>query len=126
VLKREAIAPESLRGTASFSLGRLIYVPVIFGRSAGKYDIVLHSERRAIISEFKIAQKNKTIYRTSRQEFQPKGSISLTWDGRSSDRKVTPAGRYELHIKAKLEQFDAPPEPASVSITFEHNPQWLK
>jgi flagellar hook assembly protein FlgD len=104
----------------------LIYVPVIFGRSAGKYDIVLSSDRRASITEFKIVQRDKVIYTTSRPDFQPKGQIPFTWNGCTTDDKLAPAGLYELRVTAKLEQDDAPPRPASMNLTFAHNPQWLQ
>lgn len=126
VLKNENIPVNSLRATAYVSAGQIVYVPVIFSRSAGKYDIVLSSDRRASITEFKIVQKGKVIYNTTRTDFQPKGQIPFTWNGRSNDGKLAPAGWYELRVNAKLEQDDSPPRPASVNITFSHNPQWLQ
>jgi hypothetical protein len=125
VIDREDIALESLRATASISDGKLIYLPVIFNQ-AKTYDIVLFSNVRSQIKELQILQNNEVIYETSRPNWQPKGEIFFTWDGRTSDGKLAKAGLYELRVKALLEQDDAPPRNAPINITFEHNPQWLK
>ncbi len=126
VLDRENIEPNTLRATAFVSAGKLIYLPVIFSPAAGKYDITLYSNHRSKISELKILQNNQTIYSTSRSNFQPKGQIPFTWNGRTADGKIAPAGLYELRVTAQLEQDDAPPATASINITFAHNPQWLR
>jgi flagellar basal-body rod modification protein FlgD len=125
VIDREDIALESLRATASISDGKLIYLPVIFNQ-AKTYDIVFFSNVRSQIKELQILQNNEVIYETSRPNWQPKGEIFFTWDGRTSDGKLAKAGLYELRVKALLEQDDAPPRNAPINITFEHNPQWLK
>lgn len=125
VIDREDIALESLRATASISDGKLIYLPVIFNQ-AKTYDIVLFANVRSQIKELQILQNNKVIYETSRPNWQPKGEIFFSWDGRTSDGKLAKAGLYELRVKALLEQDDAPPRNAPINITFEHNPQWLK
>ena len=125
VIDREDIALESLRATASISDGKLIYLPVIFN-PAKTYDIVFFSNARSQIKELQILQNNEVIYETSRPNWQPKGEIFFTWDGRTSDGKLAKAGLYELRVKALLEQDDAPPRNAPINITFEHNPQWLK
>lgn len=125
VIDREDIALESLRATAYISEGRLIYLPVIFNQ-ATTYDIVFFSNARSQIKELQILQNNEVIYETSRPNWQPKGEIFFTWDGRTSDGKLAKAGLYELRVKALLEQDDAPPRNAPINITFEHNPQWLK
>lgn len=125
VIDREDIALESLRATASISDGKLIYLPVIFNQ-AKTYDIVLFANVCSQIKELQILQNNKVIYETSRPNWQPKGEIFFTWDGRTSDGKLARAGLYELRVKALLEQDDAPPRNAPINITFEHNPQWLK
>ncbi|NCR29053.1 MAG: hypothetical protein GPJ16_22210 [Microcystis aeruginosa G11-04] len=125
VIDREDIALESLRATAYISDGKLIYLPVIFNQ-AKTYDIVFFSDVRSQIKELQILQNNEVIYETSRPNWQPKGEIFFTWDGRTSDGKLAKAGLYELRVKALLEQDDAPPRNAPINITFEHNPQWLK
>jgi len=125
VIDREDIALESLRATASISDGKLIYLPVIFNQ-ATTYDIVLFANVRSQIKELQILQNNEVIYETYRPNWQPKGEIFFTWDGRTSDGKLAKAGLYELRVKALLEQDDAPPRNAPINITFEHNPQWLK
>lgn len=125
VIDREDIALESLRATASISDGKLIYLPVIFNQ-AKTYDIVFFSNARSQIKELQILQNNEVIYETSRPNWQPKGEIFFSWDGRTSDGKLAKAGLYELRVKALLEQDDAPPRNAPINITFEHNPQWLK
>ena len=125
VIDREDIALESLRATASISDGKLIYLPVIFNQ-ATTYDIVFFSNARSQIKELQILQNNEVIYETSRPNWQPKGEIFFSWDGRTSDGKLAKAGLYQLRVKALLEQDDAPPRNAPINITFEHNPQWLK
>lgn len=125
VIDREDIALESLRATAFISDGKLIYLPVIFNQ-AKTYDIVFFSNARSQIKELQILQNNEVIYETSRPNWQPKGEIFFSWDGRTSDGKLAKAGLYELRVKALLEQDDAPPRNAPINITFEHNPQWLK
>ncbi|WP_430015044.1 FlgD immunoglobulin-like domain containing protein [Microcystis protocystis FBCC-A270] len=125
VIDREDIALESLRATAFISDGKLIYLPVIFN-PAKTYDIVLFANARSQIKELQILQNNEVIYETSRPNWQPKGEIFFTWDGRTSDGKLAKAGLYELRVKALLEQDNAPPRNAPTNITFEHNPQWLK
>ena len=125
VIDREDIALESLRATAYISDGKLIYLPVIFNQ-ATTYDIVFFSNARSQIKELQILQNNKVIYETSRPNWQPKGEIFFSWDGRTSDGKLAKAGLYQLRVKALLEQDDAPPRNAPTSITFELNPQWLK
>ncbi|REJ40455.1 MAG: hypothetical protein DWQ54_19390 [Microcystis flos-aquae TF09] len=125
VIDREDIALESMRATAFISDGKLIYLPVIFNQ-ATTYDIVFFSNARSQIKELQILQNNEVIYETSRPNWQPKGEIFFTWDGRTSDGKLAKAGLYELRVKALLEQDDAPPRNAPINITFEHNPQWLK
>ena len=125
VIDREDIALESLRATASISDGKLIYLPVIFNQ-ATTYDIVLFANVRSQIKELQILQNNEVIYETSRPNWQPKGEIFFSWDGRTSDGKLAKAGLYQLRVKALLEQDDAPPRNAPINITFEHNPQWLK
>lgn len=125
VIDREDIALESLRATAFISDGKLIYLPVIFNQ-AKTYDIVLFANVRSQIKELQILQNNEVIYETSRPNWQPKGEIFFSWDGRTSDGKMAKAGLYELRVKALLEQDDTPPRNAPINITFEHNPQWLK
>lgn len=125
VMRAAKIDPASLRAIAFVNAERLIYLPVIFS-PAPKYDIILNTNSRAKISEFKILQNNQTIYTSSRPNFQPKGQIPFTWNGRTNDGKPAPAGLYQLRITAQLERDDAPPETASINITFAHNPQWLK
>ncbi|HAC65443.1 MAG TPA: hypothetical protein DCF68_18410 [Cyanothece sp. UBA12306] len=126
VIKTEKIPLENLNAKAFITAPQIVYLPVIFNSSANEYNIVLNADRRVSITEFKIQQKNNVIYQTSRSQFQPKGQIFFSWNGRKKDGKIAPAGSYQLRVKAKLEQDDAPPENASVNITFKHNPQWLK
>ena len=122
VLKTENIPLDSLRATAFVRSGsQLIYLPVILSSGSGKYAIVLSSERRVRILFFQILHNGKKFYNSSRNTFQPKGQINFSWDGHNA-----PAGRYELRVKAELEQDNAPPEPVSINVAFEHDPQWLK
>jgi flagellar basal-body rod modification protein FlgD len=126
VIKNAQIEPKTLRATAFINAGKLIYLPVFFGPNAGQYDIILNSDRRAKITDFKILQNNQVIYSTNRKNWQPKGQIFFNWNGKTTQKKPVPKGLYQLQIKAQLEQDDAPPEPAEINITFAHDPQWLK
>lgn len=126
VLKSENIDPNSLRATAYISTGKKVYLPIILNPGAGEYNIVLNSDNRVSIAEFKILRNNQVIYTTSRPNFQPKGQIYFTWNGRSKDGKIAPEGFYELRVSGKQEQDEAPPQSVSLNITFAHNPQWLK
>jgi flagellar basal-body rod modification protein FlgD len=94
------------------------YIPVIFDRASGVYKFVFWTNQRTKITKFEIRQQSKTIFKTSRPNFQPKGEISISWDGRS-----TPAGNYQLLVEAELEQSEEQPP---INLTFQHNPQWLK
>ena len=104
----------------------MLFRSVILNRGVGEYSIVINSDNRVSITEFKILQNNKIIYTTSRPNFQPKGQIYFTWNGRTNDGKIAPAGLYELRVSGKQEQYEAPPNSVSLNITFAHNPQWLK
>lgn len=126
VIKNAQIEPDSLRATAFINKGRLVYLPVLLSPNAGQYDIVLYGDRRAKITDFKILQNNQIIYSTNRKNWQPKGQIFFSWDGKTTQGKPAPQGLYQLQIKAQLEQDDAPPQPAEINITFAHDPQWLK
>ena len=122
VLRTEGIPFDSVYATAFVNNGsQIVYIPVILEKPSGLYNIVLWTNRRAKIIDFQIRRENQLIFQTSRPTFQAKGPISFPWDGRN-----LPAGRYQLLIKAELEQVDEPPIPATVNISFEHNPQWLK
>ena len=126
VIKNAQIEPKTLRATAFIKAGKLIYLPVFFAPAAGQYDIILNSDRRAKITDFKILQNNQVIYSTNRKTWQPKGQIFFSWNGKTTQGKLAPQGLYQLQITAQLEQDDAPPEPAEINITFAHDPQWLK
>lgn len=126
IIRTEGIPLNSLRATAAVRSGtQLVYLPVLFSRGARQYQMVLSSERRAKIPLFQILRNGKVVYNQSRTTFQPKGQITFHWDGRDQTGKSAPAGRYELRVKAELEQDNAPPQPASVGIAFEHDPRWL-
>lgn len=126
VLKSENIDPNTLRATAYIHDGKKVYLPVILNFGAGEYNIVLNSDNRVSITEFNILKNNRIIYQTSRPNFQPKGQIYFTWNGRTEDGKIAPEGLYELRVIGKQEQDEAPAQPVSLNITFAHNPQWLK
>ncbi|MFN5514406.1 MAG: FlgD immunoglobulin-like domain containing protein, partial [Cyanobacteriota bacterium] len=126
VVKNAQIQPDSLRATASIKEGKLVYLPVLLSPTAGQYDIILNSDRRAKITHLKIVQNNQIIYSTSRKNWQPKGEIFFSWNGKTTQGKPAPQGLYQLKIEAQLEQDDAPPELANINITFAHDPQWLK
>ncbi|KAM3099069.1 hypothetical protein ACKFKF_15635 [Phormidesmis sp. 146-12] len=122
VLEQAKISLNSLRALASSQLGsQTVYLPVRLGQSSGKYDFVIYSGRRVRILKFQISSKGSVTYSTSRPVFQPAGEQGFAWDGRN-----TPKGRYELRVNAEMEQGDRSPEPVSINVAFEHDPQWLK
>lgn len=126
VLTAENIPAEGLRATAYFLSGsQRIYVPVILGRGVDKYNIILSSGRRVKIPLFQILHREQVVYSSSRATFQPRGQIAFTWNGRTPDSRIAPRGRYVLRVNAEQEQDNALTRPASLNITFEHDPQWL-
>ena len=129
VIKNAQIDPKTLGATAFIHAGKLIYLPVFFGPTAGRYDIILKSDQRAKITDFKILQNKQIIYSKNPENlksWRPKGQISFNWNGKTTQKKPVPKGLYQLQIKAQLEQDNKPPEPAEINITFAHDPQWLK
>ncbi|MBW4582822.1 MAG: hypothetical protein KME42_24915 [Tildeniella nuda ZEHNDER 1965/U140] len=127
VIRAAGISLDSLRAIASVRSGvQKVYLPVILSPGAGQYQIVLSNERPAKIPIFQILRNGTVVYSDARNTFQPKGQIKFTWQGRDRAGNPLPAGRYELRVKADLEQDNAPPQPASVSVAFEHDPKWLK
>jgi hypothetical protein len=123
ILRRAKIPENSLRALASYNFGsQLIYVPVIVGQPSGQYEFVFYSENRVRFTTFEIIRKGQkeAIYKNSRRN-PTDGEISFTWDGRN-----TPAGRYEIHYIAKIDQRDLPTERIERRIIFEHNPNWLR
>lgn len=126
VVKAEGISLNSLRATAFVRSGsQPVYLPVILSRKSQQYQIVLSSERRAKVTVFQILRNSKVIYNSPRNTFQPKGQITFRWNGRDQTGNPASTGRYELRVKADLEQDNSPPQPASVRIAFEHDPKWL-
>lgn len=122
VLRKEGIPFEALYATAFVkNASQIVYIPVILKQSSGMYNIVLWTDARAKNIDFQIRHDNQIIFQTSRPTFQAKGVIPFLWDGRNF-----PAGQYQLLIKAELEKADGPTSPATVNISFEHDPQWLK
>ncbi len=122
ILRRAKIPENSLRALASYNFdSQRIYVPVIVGQPSSQYEFVFYSENRVRFGTFEIIRKGqKPIYKTSRLN-ESDGEISFTWDGRN-----TPAGRYEIHYIAKIDQRDLPTERIERRIVFEHNPNWLR
>ncbi|WP_414584478.1 hypothetical protein [Scytonema sp. PCC 10023] len=124
ILRKSKIPENSLRAVASYNFGsQPVHVPVIVGQTSGEYEFVFYSRDRVRFTTFKIIRKGgqKPIYTTSRPN-PSSGEIIFTWDGRN-----TPAGRYEIHYIAKIDQRDLgtyrlPPR----QIVFEHNPNWLR
>ena len=122
VLRQAKIPANKLRALASYSLGsQPVYVPVILGQSSGKYEFVFYSQDRVRFTNFEILpQGKKAIYSTS-QPNAKKDETIFTWDGRNA-----PAGRYELHYLAFIDQRNEPSDRIPGKIIFEHNPSWLK
>ena len=125
VINKAAVNPQSLVAKAYIKTGKRIYLPVRFN-NANRYDIVLYAESPAKISKFTIEQKGKTIYQTSKNNWQPEGLIRFSWNGKSSDGKNAPANIYKLVVKARLQQDNGPDEPEPFNINFAHNPNWLR
>jgi hypothetical protein len=122
VLNQEEVPVNSLRALASVNLGsQLLYVPVILGQPSGQYEIVLYSPSRVQFRTFEIRRNRQVVFSSPRNHLQPPGEVVFTWDGRNA-----PAGRYELHIVAEVEQRGRPPQRIDRSIIFEHNPSWLR
>jgi len=124
VIKQEQIPLDEIYATAHIvPKSTFIYLPVIFDKPSGIYNIVLFARQRAKINTFQIKQKHKNekiALNTSRSSFQ-KGPIIFQWDGREVE-----AGNYKLVIEAELERDNSKPQFADINITFQHDPKWLK
>jgi hypothetical protein len=122
VLKTEGIGLGSLEALATIRPGsQPIYQPVILDQTTGTYTFVLYSPNRAKINTFKIFRGNRPILYQFRHSFQPAGPLTFTWNARSAQ-----AGRYRLEVEAEIEQANGLPEPDSLVISFDHDPDWLQ
>lgn len=129
VLKRIPVNPDNLRSLANyFDEGSSpIWIPIILGNSSGnEYKFVLFTQYRASFPQLEIQAPNgRIVYQNPRPHFSPSGEVFFTWDGHDENGNQEPAGRYILHVSAVQEQEEAE-ENITISIPFEHDPQWLK
>jgi hypothetical protein len=122
VLREATVPANKLRALATYNLGsQNVYVPVVLGKTSGKYEFVFYSESRVRFTSFRIIPVGqKPIYNTSSPNAKS-GEIVFTWDGQKA-----PAGRYTLHYVANIERRNQPSDRIEKRIIFEHNPNWLK
>lgn len=129
VLKRIPVNIDNLRSLANYydEGSSPIWIPIILGNSSGKeYEFVLFTQYRASFPQLEIQAPNgRIVYRNPRSHFGSSGEVFFTWDGHDENGNQEPAGRYILHVSAVQEQEEAE-ENITISIPFEHNPQWLK
>lgn len=129
ILKKANIPANSLRAAAYYDFGNQpVYVPVILGQTSGQYEFVFYSESRVRFISFQIVPKGKgksTVYKTSSPNPRD-GETIFTWDGRQANRRQAPAGTYEMHYIAQIDQRNGRSERIERQVTFEHNPNWLK
>lgn len=126
VIKKAQVPVNTLRALASVNQGsQPVFIPVIIGKSSGKYEFVLHSNGAAKVLSFQIRLNGQDIY-TSPSRSSQGGEISFSWNGRKKDGGIAPPDRYELKVVAQQEQYGKPPEESKIQILFAHNPNWLK
>ena len=119
VLKNANIAPSALRAVASAGT-QIVYVPVIVGSRSDRYEIVFYSSRPVRFKTLQIEYNGSIVYNTSTSTFK-EGEINFDWDGSNST-----AGRYQLHYEAEVEQIGRAPRLVRRTITFAHDPNWLR
>lgn len=120
VIQQENIPPQTLRSLASVNN---TIIPVILNQSPA-YQIGVYTGGNAIEITLRIKQNNKIIYEQTLKNQQGK-EVMFQWNGRDKNQKKLPKGRYQLEIKATVEQPNAPITPRSFIREFEHNPSWL-
>lgn len=114
VINSAGVPKDSLRATA-FNPSNRVYLPVILGKTSGKYEFILYSSKPAKINSFKILLNNKVVH-TSSPKISTGGEIVFIWDA-----KTATAGNYQL-----LYEVETGGRKFSKKESFQHNPKWLK
>ncbi|MEA5469754.1 hypothetical protein [Spirulina sp. 06S082] len=119
VLKKAGILPTNLRAIANTG-SQIVYIPVIIGSPADRYEFVFHSSSPVRFKTLQI-KHNGTIVHTDSTPIFEKGEISFPWDGRNQN-----TGRYQLYYEAEIERIGRAPRLVRRTLTFAHNPNWLR
>lgn len=99
VIKTAEVPTNELRGLAKFGTQE-VYIPVIIGELASRYEFVLYAEDSTRFPTVEIRHNGQSVYKTSRP-FYRYGEIIFTWDGTWNGQKAPP-GRYEFYYVAEL------------------------
>ncbi len=127
VIQPAQIPVNSLRAVAYVNTqGSQIYYPVFFPRVSNSYRFVIYSQHRLKRVSLQILREGTVARKIVRNTTQPRGELAFEWNGRTEGGQEAPAGRYQLRVEAVQEIPDSPPRNANISLTFLHNPQWLR
>lgn len=125
ILSQENIPLTKLRGIAQAEPGNII-LPIRFS-SSPTYDLRIYTGNRTKTITFRIIDsKNVTVYSSKPKTNQPGTEVAFSWDGRTTQNKPAPAGRYTLRLDAEVERPNVPADRRQDTRQFEHNPAWLK
>lgn len=129
VLKRIPVKLDNLRSLANYydEGSSPIWIPIVLGNSSGtEYEFVLFTSYRSSFPQLEVtAPDGRIVYQNPRSQFSSSGEVFFTWDGNDQNGNEQPAGLYKLNVSAVQER-ELAEENITISIPFEHNPQWLK
>lgn len=120
VLSAVGVQLDELRATAT-SGSQVVYIPVILNQSTNQYRFVFASSNSVRFTRAEIRQGNRVFASWGRQ-LPRRGEKAFDWNNPTD----APAGRYRFSYTAEIEQRNRPPETISRTITFEHDPAWLR
>lgn len=125
VIAEAKISPSSLRSVARAGTENIV-IPVRLGQpNSAAYDIRIHTGGRAKNITLKIQQNGKEIYSQTLKD-QPNEEVKFSWNGKNSQGKTAPAGRYTLSVNALVESKNSSDQQRNFTQQFEHNSAWLK
>lgn len=124
VLFKENIPPSTLR---TIAIAKNVVIPVrLSPAKPPAYDIRIHTGNRAKTITLKIQQNNGNELYSKTLTNQPGSEVKFSWDGKTNQGKIVPAGRYTLAVNAQIERKNDADSDRSLTQQFEHNPSWLK
>jgi len=98
-----------------------VYLPTLLENPADRYRFVFYSVDTVRFVEAKIRSAGKD-YASWGSQGARTGEKAFEW----SNADDALAGRYEFYYVAEIEQGNRPPDRISRSITFWHDPTWLR
>lgn len=97
------------------------YLPTILGQPANHYRFVFYSVDTVQFVEASIRKGDKTHASWGSQGAR-KGKKTFTWN----NIRNAPAGLYEFHYVAEIEQYRRAPEKITRKVSFWHDPNWVR